>query len=98
MIKIIQLVTAQEIIGDIENDPVNSDTYLVKDPANIHMVPQGNGGSFGIGLIPFMPYVDGRLAVKKDKVIITAEPSVEMRNNYSKMFGSGIEIANVMPK
>jgi hypothetical protein len=95
MIKIIQLVTAQEIIGDIDE---KDDTYLVKDPANIHMVPQGNGGSFGIGLIPFMPYVDGRLTVKKDKVVITAEPSVEMRNNYSKMFGSGIEIANVMPK
>jgi hypothetical protein len=95
MIKIIQLVTAQEIIGDIDE---KDDTYLVKDPANIHMVPQGNGGSFGIGLIPFMPYVDGRLTIKKDKVVITAEPSVEMRNNYSKMFGSGIEIANVMPK
>jgi hypothetical protein len=95
MIKIIQLVTAQEIIGDIDE---KDDTYLVKDPANIHMVPQGNGGSFGIGLIPFMPYVDGRLTVSKDKVVITAEPSVEMRNNYSKMFGSGIEIANVMPK
>jgi hypothetical protein len=95
MIKIIQLVTAQEIIGDIDE---KDDSYLVKDPANIHMVPQGNGGSFGIGLIPFMPYVDGRLTVSKDKVVITAEPSVEMRNNYSKMFGSGIEIANVMPK
>lgn len=95
MIKIIQLVTAQELIGDIDE---KDDTYLVKDPANIHMVPQGNGGSFGIGLIPFMPYVDGRLTVKKDKVVITADPSVEMRNNYSKMFGSGIEIANVMPK
>jgi hypothetical protein len=97
MIKVIQLVTAQEIIGEIEND-ATGDNYLVKDPANIHMIPQGQNGSFGIGLIPFMPYVDGRISISKDKVVITAEPTVEMRNNYSKMFGSGIEIANVMPR
>jgi hypothetical protein len=45
-----------------------------------------------------MPYVDGKVEINKDKVVIVADPTVEMRNNYSKMFGSGIEIANVMPR
>jgi hypothetical protein len=96
MIKVLQLVTAQEIIGEVTE---TADTFTVKNPATIHMVPQQNGGSFGIGLIPFMPYLDGsQVNINKDKVVITAEPSVEMRNNYNKMFGSGIQIANVMPK
>ena len=95
MIKILQLVTAQEIIGEVtEHDNV----YGIKNPATIHLVPQGQGSSFGVGLIPFMPYVDGSLSINKDKVVVEAEPTVEMRNNYNKMFGSGIQIANVMPK
>jgi hypothetical protein len=94
MIKIIQLVTAQELIGNVDEQET---CYVIKDAANIHMVPQ-QGGSFGIGMIPFMPYVEGSLTINKDKVVIVAEPTVEMRNNYSKMFGSGIEIANVMPR
>ena len=95
MIKVLQLVTAQEIIGEIEEQ--GSD-YIVKEPATIHLVPQNNGSTFGIGLIPFMPYVDGKVTINKDKVVIAADPSVEMRNNYSKMFGAGIQIANVMPR
>lgn len=94
MIKILQLVTAQEIIGEVTEQ---DNSYTVKDPATIHLVPQGQGSSFGVGLIPFMPYVDGKITVNKDKVVVEAEPTVEMRNNYNKMFGSGIQIANVMP-
>lgn len=96
MIKVLQLVTAQEIIGEVTE---TADTFTVKNPATIHLVPQGQGTSFGVGLIPFMPYLDGsEVNINKDKVVIIAEPSVEMRNNYNKMFGSGIQIANVMPK
>lgn len=95
MIKVLQLVTAQEIIGEVDLDQHG---YTVKDPATIHLVPQGQGSSFGIGLIPFMPYIEGSIKISKDKVVIEAEPSVEMRNNYSKMFGAGIQIANVMPR
>jgi hypothetical protein len=95
MIKVLQLVTAQEIIGDVDEQGSN---FIVKEPATVHMVPQNNGTTFGIGLVPFMPYVDGKVTISKDKVVIEAEPTVEMRNNYSKMFGTGIEIANVMPR
>ena len=96
MIKILQLVTAQEIIGDIDEQGPN---FIIKDSATIHLVPQGQGSSstFGIAMVPFMPYAEGKLTIEKDKVVIAAEPTVEMRNNYSKMFGAGIEIANVMP-
>jgi hypothetical protein len=97
MIKCIQLVNGHDLIGDIEEQGSN---YIVKDPAAIHMVPSQNGnGQFGIGLIPFMPFSEtNKISVVKDKVVIEFEPSIEMRNNYSKMFGSGIEIANVMPR
>jgi nitrogenase subunit NifH len=94
MIKCIQLVNGHDIIGDIEE---HGPHYIVKEPAAIHLVPQ-QGTSFGVGLIPFMPYSESnKIAVVKDKVVIEFEPSIEMRNNYSKLFGAGIQIANVMP-
>lgn len=99
MIKCIQLVNGHDLIGDMEKD-VTGDYYIVKDPAAVHMMPSQTGnGQFSIGLIPFMPFSEtNRITITRDKIVIEFEPSIEMRNNYSKMFGSGIEIANVMPR
>lgn len=96
MIKCFQLVNGHDIICDAEVDHIG---IQIKDPAAIHLIPQGQGGStFGVGLIPFLPFADGKITLSKDKVVLEYEPSVEMRNNYSKMFGAGIQIANVMPR
>jgi hypothetical protein len=73
--------------------------WSIKDPAAIHLVPQQNGQSFGVALMPFIPYAEfNRITLHKDKVMLEYDPSADLRNNYSRMFGSGIEIANVMPK
>lgn len=97
MIKCFQLVTGHDIIGDATEDgPV----WIIKEPAAVHLVPNQNQTStFGIAMIPFMPYAEGsKITVKKEAIAIELDPTVEMRNNYNKMFGSGIQIANVMPK
>lgn len=96
MIKCYQLMNGQDIIGDVE---VDQHGVHIKAPAAIHIVPSQNGGSsFGIALMPFVPYADGnKIKINQDKIMIEYEPTVELRNNYNRMFGSGIEIANVMP-
>ncbi len=95
MIKCFQLANGHDIICDAEED---QNGIKLKDPATIHLVPQGNSTSFGVGLIPFLPFADGAIILSRDKVVLEYQPSVEMRNNYSKMFGAGIQIANVMPR
>lgn len=92
-----QLMNGQDIIGEVTE---SEDAIVLRNPAAIHLVPAQNGGNqFGIALMPYAPYAEfNKIKVFKDKISIEFEPTVELRNNYSKMFGSGIEIANVMPR
>ena len=98
MIKCFQVVTGHDIIGDVVSE--NDDHYVIKEPAAVHLVPnQKQQGTFGIAMIPFMPYAEySKITVKKAQIAIELEPTMDMRNNYNKMFGSGIQIANQMPQ
>jgi hypothetical protein len=92
-----QLMNGQDLIGEVVE---LEDHIVMRNPAAIHLVPAQNGSNqFGIALMPYAPYADlSKIKIFKDKISIEFEPTVELRNNYSKMFGSGIEIANVMPR
>lgn len=92
-----QLMNGQDIIGEITE---LEDVIVMRNPAAIHLVPaQNSGNQFGIALMPYAPYAEfSKIKIHKDKISIEFEPTVELRNNYSKMFGSGIEIANSMPR
>lgn len=98
MIKCYQLMNGQDLIGEVVAEDNNEVT--LRNPAAIHMVPSQSGGtSFGIALMPYAPYAEfNKITVFKDKVSIAFDPTTELRNNYSKLFGSGIEIANIMPR
>lgn len=97
MIKCFQLINGQDIIGDVE---VDQHGIHIKDPAAIHLVPSQTGSSsFGVALMPFVPYAESnKVLLRDDKVLLEFEPTTDLRNNYNRMFGSGIEIANIMPK
>ena len=98
MINCYQLMNGQDIIGEVVSEDAGE--IEVRNPAAIHMVPSQSGGNqFGIALMPFLPYAEfSKIKIQKDKVAIVFEPAVDLRNNYNKLFGSGIEIANVMPR
>ena len=96
MIKCYQLMNGQDIMGEVTVDEL---TITMRNPAAIHLVPSQSGGtSFGIALMPYAPYAEfNKITIFRDKISIEFDPTTELQNNYSKMFGSGIEIANVMP-
>lgn len=96
MIKCYQLMNGQDIMGEVTIDEL---TITMRNPAAIHLVPSQSGGtSFGIALMPYAPYAEfNKITIFRDKISIEFDPTTELQNNYSKMFGSGIEIANVMP-
>lgn len=98
MISCYQLMNGQDLIGEVVSEDTNE--VVMRNPAAIHLVPSQSGGSsFGIALMPYAPYAEfNKITILKDKVSIKFEATVELRNNYNKMFGSGIEIANVMPR
>lgn len=96
MIKCFQLINGQDIIGEVISEDAKE--IKIKDPAAIHLVPNQNNSSYGVALMPYAPYAEfNKVILRSDKVMLEFDPSTDLRNNYSKMFGAGIEIANVMP-
>lgn len=95
-VKCYQLLSGQDIMGDVTED---GDNIIIREPAAIHMVPsQTNQGQFGIALMPYAPYAEfNKIILKRHAVTLEFDPAVDLLNNYSKLFGSGIQISNIMP-
>jgi hypothetical protein len=89
-IKVFKLISGEELIGSIT---AGSDAgYFVEGAATIMLQQTENG--IGVGLAPYMPYAEGdKIYLFRHAIASEAEPAVAMRNEYSRMFGSGIEIA-----
>lgn len=88
----IALNSGQELICELIEE--KSSTKIVKEPVSLMMVPSQDGQNYGIQMIPYLPYAESRTFEISDSNIFSVfEPSTEMRNRYSQMFGSGISIA-----
>ena len=94
-IKMLTFKTNHTIMGDIEQ---NGD-YVVKQPVQVVMQPTQNGPT--IGFLPFVEFAQefkSGFRISKNDVLFESTPIVELENQYNKLFGSGIEIASVIPK
>lgn len=95
-VKIVKLVTGEEIIGSEEE--ATRDGIVMKDPAVI-LMRQAQDGKFSVALAPYMAYAEfGRVFIYRTAIAADCEPDVQMVNEYNRIYGSGIEIANTMPK
>ena len=43
--------------------------------------------------MPYMPYTEGKIKLFSQCIATEGDPSKKMINEYSRLFGSGIEIA-----
>lgn len=80
-----------QIIGDVtEGFSAGQNTFLVDNPVLLMSGPQG------VQFIPLlMLTTDTKVELGTDEVLFngaTFEPVVELRNQYSQMFGSGIQL------
>lgn len=88
-IKVFKLISGEEIIADVTSG--SSEGYFLDTPASIMLQQTENG--IGVGLAPYMPYVSGKPYLYKSAIASEGEPADAMRNEYSRLFGSGIQIA-----
>jgi hypothetical protein len=88
--KVYKLINGEEIIAEVFN--YFSDTIELKNPATIVMQQTAQG--MGVGLAPYMPYAKGNINLYKQSIASEAEPDIKMENEYSRIFGSGIQIAS----
>lgn len=89
-IKVFKLISGEEIIAEVFN--VLSEIIELKNPATI--VIQQTQQGVGIGLMPYMAYATGNVQLYKNAVASEASPDIKMVNEYSRIFGSGIQIAS----
>ena len=96
MVKCYHLVTGEDIMGDVNGVADGVGGVLLKKPARVVTVPQGN--SLGIMLMPLIPWAKKEeVYIKNESIVFEVEPNKDLLNSYNKEFGSGLVIANGMP-
>jgi len=98
-IKLLTLKTNHTIMGNVTEELTE---VTIKQPVQVVQVPpraQNDPGS--IAFAPFLEYAkefkDG-FKIKKDDILVTSTPVIELENQYNNIFGSGIQIASAIPK
>jgi hypothetical protein len=89
-VKVFKMINGEEIIAKVTSG--SEVGYFLDDPANIMLQQTGNG-QMGVGIAPYMPYVEGKVFVYKSAIAAEGIPEQNMINEYNRIFGAGIQIA-----
>ena len=80
-IKIIRLISGEELIGDW-----NDETNTITGP--VVMVPIGKDQ---LGFQPWIPYSDDEeMTFKEQHIMVILTPDNKLQNEYNKIYGSGL--------
>ena len=96
-IKLLTFKTNQTILGEL--DCTSDNEVTMKKPVQVIMQPTKEGPMMGFA--PFLEYCEEfKTGIKfsMDSVLVITTPVRELENQYNQVFGSGIQIASVIPK
>lgn len=88
-VKIVKLITGEELLADVEIRQYTPPKYLLKNVVMIAIMPsRSQQAQASIGLAPWMPYAENEpIEVSSDHVVYVAKPVNEMLNQYNSIFG-----------
>ena len=89
MIKVFKTINGEELIASAE---VCGLGYILKDPAAI--VIQQTAKGVGVALAPYMPYAKSDITLYTSAIVAESTPNLDMENEYSRIFGSGIQVVS----
>lgn len=85
MIKIVKLVTGEEVISEVE---IKDNKVILKNPYRFLMTQEG------LGSMPLMPFSkDKEYSISINHVLFMANPEDDFLNSYNSQHGSGIVLA-----
>ena len=91
-IKLIRLQTGEDLMGDVlinENGDV-----VIENPCMVYVRPNSTGTGASVGLTRWMPYAEDKIfTIDKKWVVIVTEAVQDLKNEYNKVFGSGLVVA-----
>lgn len=88
-VKVYKLINGEELIAEVFSE--KEEVTVLKSAASI--VLQQTKDGMGVGLAPYMPYVNGNIELYKQSIAATGNPDPNMVNEYNRLFGSGIVMA-----
>ena len=96
-VKLITFKTNQTIIASVVAE--NDERITVKETVQVIVQPSKDGPMMGFS--PFLEYAQEfktGISVDVSDILCITSPVTELENEYSKLFGSGIQIASSIPK
>jgi len=95
MIRVFRMINGEELIS--ESKPAGGG-YTLENPAVIVMQQTEKG--MGVAIAPYMPYAQGKVTLYSSAIAAEADPDDKMKNEYNRIFGSGIQVvpASALPK
>jgi hypothetical protein len=91
MIKLYKLITSEEVVGEAIED---GDNLIIKQPCAIMLLAsRSTPDQHQMALVPYAGYTkEHSVKLKKSAIVWEAEVAEELYNQYSRIFGSGLEI------
>lgn len=92
-IRLITFKTNQTLLADVKISAHSSNIYSVVEPVQVIVQPSPKGPM--MGFVPFLDYskeFKTGIEINVSDVLCVTEPTDELRNEYSRLFGSGIQI------
>ena len=96
-VKLISFKTNQTIIASVVYE--NDERITVKETVQVIVQPSKDGPMMGFS--PFLEYAQEfktGMTFNMSDILCVTSPVIELENEYSKLFGSGIQIASSIPK
>lgn len=93
MIKLLKLITSEEIVGNCTKK--GSKIYVDKPCAIMLISSKSTPDQHSMALIPYAAYAkDHKIEIESKQVVWEAELEDDVMNQYSMLFGSGIQIVS----
>jgi hypothetical protein len=93
MIKIVKLVSGEELVAEIPHECLQNacEILRLKNPVRFVMSNEG------LGVVPYCPFAKTQeINIEKRNVLFTADLEDEIQNAYNSQFGTGIVMANTL--
>ena len=89
-IKVVKLVSGEELVVEITEENDSSVTF--KNPVAAVLQRSQQTGGAALGFMPWMHAADGPFTVDRSKIICTGNVADEVKNGYNQIFGAGIVV------
>ena len=92
-IKVIKLITGEEVIGDLE---IDDQLITISRPCALMLIAsKSTPDQHSMALVPYAGYTkDQTIVVKESAIIWSADLEDDVYSQYNRLFGSGIQIVS----